>query len=68
MAESDLDVMAPTREVLRLCDTLKLTCIYPTGEFATSLGLKVFLPGDDHLSRAGHSILGEALARKVILR
>lgn len=65
---SELDVMAPTQEVMRLCDTLQLTCLNPTRAVASSLGLQAFLPGDDHLSLEGHRLLGESLARSDISR
>ena len=62
--ESDLDVAAPTREVLALCQKLLLSCIDPTNKLANTLGQESFLLHDDHLSISGHKLVGELVAEK----
>lgn len=61
---AELDVTAPTREVLALCQKLHLFCIDPTTQLANTLGQASFLEHDDHLSISGHKLLGELIAEK----
>ncbi len=58
--ESDLDFEKPRRRVLAICRQLEIECIDPTAELRR-VGLRAFLPGDEHLSRLGHEIVAHKL-------
>jgi hypothetical protein len=60
LKKSDLDFTKPTRRVLQICDELKVTCIDPTSRMQR-IGLSVFFPEDEHLTRIGHEAVAEQL-------
>jgi hypothetical protein len=61
IAPNELDVAAPTRRVLALCERLSITCIDPTSAL-TSLGPRAFFPEDEHPTAAAHRVLAQVLA------
>jgi hypothetical protein len=60
IAETDLDFRAPSRRVRQICRDLGIVCIDPTDRLR-ELGLRAFLPGDEHPSELGHRCLAEVL-------
>ena len=58
--ESDLDFEKPRRRVLAICRELEIECIDPTADLRR-VGLRAFLPSDEHLSRLGHAIVARKL-------
>ena len=62
----ELDVTLPRKRMLEICAAARLRCVDPT-ERLRSLGAEALLPGDDHLSEAGHQAVAEQLVREGIL-
>lgn len=60
LEESDLDFQKPTRRVLEICAELDIPCLNPTRSFKR-IGLSVFFPEDEHLTKTGHEILARQL-------
>lgn len=62
--EEDLDIGKPTRLVMETCKSAGVVCINPTDEVREKLGTAAIIEdNDDHLSVAGHSLMGEILFR-----
>jgi lysophospholipase L1-like esterase len=57
---ADIDVDAPTRRVLALCQQLALACVDPTKRLQR-LGVRAFFPTDEHPTAAAHEQLAQAL-------
>lgn len=57
---SEIDVDEPTRRVLAVCASLKLTCLDPTKRLA-HLGARAFFPTDEHPTIEGHRELAAEL-------
>jgi lysophospholipase L1-like esterase len=55
-----IDVDAPTKRVLAICDALHMTCIDPTARLQR-LGGRAFFPHDEHPSALGQRALAEEL-------
>jgi lysophospholipase L1-like esterase len=60
ISEGDLDFAEPSRRVRRICRGLGIVCIDPTASLR-ELGLRAYLPGDEHPSELGHRRLAEVL-------
>jgi hypothetical protein len=61
IAPGEIDVDAPTRRVLALCERLSMTCIDPTSVLAR-LGPRAFFPQDEHPTAPAHRALAQVLA------
>ena len=60
LAPNAIDVDAPTRRVLGLCEQLSIACVDPTPALAR-LGARAFFGGDEHPTAAAHRALAQAL-------
>ncbi len=60
-AVSRVDVQQPTREILRICRELAITCVDPTPVLAQRLGRRAIIEGDDHPTAAAHDVIAELL-------
>lgn len=58
---TELDVDRPRRRITEICERLGLICLDPAPNLR-QVGATAFLPGDDHLSDAGHSAVARFLA------
>ncbi|MBL8020882.1 MAG: hypothetical protein JNM27_14525 [Leptospirales bacterium] len=58
---TELDVDRPRRRITEICGRLGLLCLDATPTLR-QVGATAFLPGDDHLSDAGHSAVARFLA------
>jgi hypothetical protein len=58
---ANIDVDAPTRRVMALCERLSMTCVDPTAALAR-LGPRAFFPQDEHPTALGHRALAQVLA------
>ncbi|MFC1510036.1 SGNH/GDSL hydrolase family protein [Candidatus Omnitrophota bacterium] len=63
ISESDFDFNRPTQRILESCRRLSLHCVDPIDVFR-SRGMVGITPKNDHLSAAGHLMLGFDLLRK----
>jgi lysophospholipase L1-like esterase len=61
IAPGEIDVDAPTRRVLELCERLAIACVDPTPALAR-LGPRAFFPQDEHPTALGHRALAQVLA------
>jgi len=61
IAPGDIDVDAPTRRVLAVCERLSIRCIDPSSALAR-LGPRAFFPQDEHPSALAHRALAQVLA------
>lgn len=56
-----IDVDAPTRRVLSVCESLSLPCVDPTVALRR-LGARAFFPTDEHPTALAHRAMAQALA------
>jgi hypothetical protein len=56
-----IDVDAPTRRVLAVCERVGIPCVDPTRRLQR-LGLRAFFPTDEHPTAEAHEALAQALA------
>ena len=61
ITNAKIDVDAPTRRVLALCERVAVTCVDPSTALAR-LGARAFFPEDEHPTAAAHRVLAEVLA------
>jgi lysophospholipase L1-like esterase len=61
--EASLDLDAPARRVLRICEDLAIRCYDPTARMR-EIGPEVFFPDDEHPTATGHAVLAETLAEE----
>jgi len=60
VAPADLDVDAPTRRIVALCEERGITCIDPSDDLRGA-GMHVFFPDDEHLTELGHAVVADVL-------